>query len=152
MAEGNTSVPAALIRQGLIPCAPFSPTLAATTPVLELYRNTHLRRPHLALQPFIRSLCNTHGIPFRPYLSQQFSICYGVYLRLCEDVKVLVDPVLGRGGKNWRLRHTCRRILKGGAALDPEPGEAEDGPRVGESIELKDSREVGGITTSAGRR
>ena len=37
LASGDQGIAAALVRQGLIPCAPFSPTLAITTRLLELY-------------------------------------------------------------------------------------------------------------------
>jgi hypothetical protein len=93
LAEGDQGIPAALVRQGLMPCAPFTPTLAVSTRLLELYRNSHLRCPHLAIQPFVKALCDVQGIPFRPYLSQQFSISYDLYLSIHEDVQRRVDVV-----------------------------------------------------------
>jgi hypothetical protein len=107
LAEGDQGIAAALVCQGLMPCAPFSPTLAISTRLLELYRNSHLRCPHLAIQPFIKALCDLHGVPFRPYLSQQFSISYDLYLSIREDVERRVRVALGRDSPNWRLRHTC---------------------------------------------
>ncbi|KAJ7248760.1 hypothetical protein C8J57DRAFT_1522232 [Mycena rebaudengoi] len=63
-----------LILQGLMPCAPWTPTVAISTRVLEPYWVTHVRCPQLAVQPFVKSLCDLHGVPFWPYLMQQFSI------------------------------------------------------------------------------
>jgi hypothetical protein len=158
-----------MVRQGLIPCAPFSPTLAFSTRVIELYRNSHLRCPHLAIQPFVKGLCDLHRVPFRPYLSQQFSICYDLYLSIREGVTQRVDTALDRSSPNWRLRNACpaccyklkdepaqifemlvtmdgndslKRILRRKPA--PESGQEENVPQIGESRELADSRKVGG--------
>jgi hypothetical protein len=158
-----------MVLQGLIPCAPFSPTLAFSTRVIELYRNNHLRCPHLAIQPFVKGLCDLQRIPFRPYLSQQFSICYDLYLSIREGVTQRVDTALDRNSSNWRLRNACPACcykLKGEPAqifemlvtMDgndslkrilrrkPAPESGEEGgsvQSVGELRELADSRKVG---------
>jgi hypothetical protein len=172
LAIGDQGIPAALIRQGLMPCAPFSPTLAFTIRLLELYRNNHLRCPHLAIQPFVKALCDLHSVPFRPYLSQQFSISYDLYLSIREEVHSRVNIALERDSPYWRLRHTCpactyklegeaklifemlvtmdgndslKRILRRDQPAAPAEGEpTPEGPQVGESREQPDSRKVGG--------
>jgi hypothetical protein len=172
LAAGDQGIPAALVRQGLVPCAPFSPTLAISTRLLELYRNSHLRCPHLAIQPFVKGLCDLHGIPFRSYLSQQFSICYDLYLSIREDVQRHVGVALQRDSPNWRLSHACpactyklegeadlifkmlvtmdgndslKRILRRQPLETPAEGEPEpEGPQVGVSRELPDHRTVAG--------
>ena len=158
-----------MVLQGLIPCAPFSPTLTFSTWVIELYHNNHLRCPHLAIQPFVKGLCDLQRIPFRPYLSQQFSICYDLYLSICKGVTRRVDTALDCNSPTWRLRNACpaccyklkgepaqifemlvtmdgndslKRILRRKPA--PESGEEGNVPSVGESRELTDLREVGG--------
>lgn len=40
--EGDVGVPAALIRSGVVPCAPHSPGIGVSIRVLELYRNNSL--------------------------------------------------------------------------------------------------------------
>jgi hypothetical protein len=52
----------ALILHGVIPCAPWNPTVAIRVRVLEVYCVTHVRCPHLAIQAFVKSLCNMHGV------------------------------------------------------------------------------------------
>jgi hypothetical protein len=52
----------ALILHGLMPCAPWNPTVAVRVRVLEAYRITHVRCPHLAIQAFVKSLCDMHGV------------------------------------------------------------------------------------------
>lgn len=59
---GGNGVAAALIKQGLVPCAPWNPSVAISTRVLELYRVTHIRCPQLAIQSFVKSLCDLHGV------------------------------------------------------------------------------------------
>ena len=172
LAVGDQGIPAALVRQGLMPCAPFSPTLTFTTRLLELYRNNHLRCPHLAIQPYVKSLCDLHGVSYRPYLSQQFSITYDLYLLVREDVLSRVNVALKRDSQYYRLRHACpactyklqgeaklifemlvtmdgndslKRILRRDPPAAPAEGEPEpEGPQVGESRERPDSRKVGG--------
>ncbi|KAF9001333.1 hypothetical protein BDQ17DRAFT_1391088 [Cyathus striatus] len=74
ISDSAEGIAASFIQCGLIPCSPFTPSLAIATRVLELFHTTHLCCPHLAIQPFVKSLCDLHGNPFRPYLSQQFTI------------------------------------------------------------------------------
>ena len=99
--QDDNGVAAALVRQGLIPSAPFLPHVAITTRVLELFRTTHLRCPHLAVQPFVKSLCDLHGVPFRPTLSRQFSISFDVYLRIRDEVSKRVHSALNQDTPNW---------------------------------------------------
>lgn len=105
--EGDCSVSSALLHVGLVPCSPLTPTVAVTVRTLELFRNASLRCPHLAIQPFIKSLCDMHGMPFRPYLTKQFSICFDLYLSIRQEVDSRVQVALGREGANWRLKHAC---------------------------------------------
>ncbi|KAJ7852886.1 hypothetical protein B0H14DRAFT_3656102 [Mycena olivaceomarginata] len=76
---GGAGVAAALIKQGLMPCAPWKPSVAIATRVLELYRTTHIRCPQLAIQSFVKSLCDLHGgDPSNP--------CSGRWKNMINDV------------------------------------------------------------------
>ena len=105
--KGDSSIPAAFLGEGLVPCAPHLPTVAITIRVLELYRNSSLCCPHLAINSFVKSLCGLHGIPFRPYLRKQFSICFDVYLSIRNRVDQRIQIALKRNDPGWRLRHAC---------------------------------------------
>ncbi|KAF7358843.1 hypothetical protein MSAN_01224200 [Mycena sanguinolenta] len=107
LSADGAGVPAALIKQGLIPCSPWNPSVAIATRVLELYRTTHVRCPQLAIQAFVKSLCDLHGVSYRPHLREQFSIAYDVYLELRRRTDTLVNSALGRDNPDWRLKHTC---------------------------------------------
>lgn len=54
----------ALILKGLMPCAPTKPTVAITMRVLETYRVTKVRCPQLAIQSWVKALCDIHGVGF----------------------------------------------------------------------------------------
>ncbi|KAJ7160606.1 hypothetical protein C8R43DRAFT_881321, partial [Mycena crocata] len=95
-----------LILEGVIPCAPWKPTVAIRIRVLEAYRVMHVRCPHLAIQAFVKSLCDIHGVAYRPYLCQQFSISYDLYLDLRRRVDERVMKALGRDS-SWRMKHAC---------------------------------------------
>ncbi|KAJ7445131.1 hypothetical protein B0H11DRAFT_1746932 [Mycena galericulata] len=96
----------ALIMEGLVPSVPWTPNVAITVRVLEAYRVTHVRCPQLAIQPYVKSLCDIHGVAYRPYLCQQFSIAYDLYLAIRRQTDKRVMNALGRDSK-WRLRHAC---------------------------------------------
>ncbi|KAJ7692509.1 hypothetical protein B0H14DRAFT_3100781 [Mycena olivaceomarginata] len=106
--------------EGLIPCAPFRPSVAITVKVLEVYRVAHARCPQLAIQSFVKTLCDLHGTPYLPYLRKQFAICYDLYLDLCRNSEKTVLKSLGRDSFLWRLKHACPACmykLKGEAKL-----------------------------------
>ncbi|KAJ7076917.1 hypothetical protein C8R43DRAFT_910591 [Mycena crocata] len=96
-----------LVNLGYFPCTSEEPTVVVTTRVLELFRVTRLRCPRLAIQPFVKSLCDLHGVPFRPYLATQFSITYDLYLATLAIVDKRVMALLGRNTPHWRLKNTC---------------------------------------------
>jgi len=98
---------AALIRQGLMPCAPYSPTAAITIRALELFRLTHLRCPHVSVHSFVKTLCDMHCVPFKPYLLRQFTIAFDLYLSIRTAVDRLVQASLGRDGIDYRIKHLC---------------------------------------------
>ncbi|KAF8171730.1 hypothetical protein K438DRAFT_1981881 [Mycena galopus ATCC 62051] len=103
--RGNGVAPA-LIMEGLMPCAPTSPTVAIKIRVLETYHVTHVRCPHLAIQAFVKSLCDIHRVPYRPYLCQQSSIAYDLYLDSRRRTEERMMNSLGRDS-TWRLKHAC---------------------------------------------
>ncbi|KAF7367948.1 hypothetical protein MSAN_00859900 [Mycena sanguinolenta] len=169
--QANGVVPA-LILAGVVPCAPWSPTVAIKIRVLEAYRVTHVRCPHLGVQSFVKSLCDLHGVPYRPYLCQQFSIAYDLYLDIHCRTDEQVMHALGRDSP-WQLKHACPACtykLEGEDALvfdmlttmdgndslkrvlrrekvpmaDSEMGE----PVLGKSRERVDNRDAGGRAAS----
>lgn len=102
----DASTLCALIRHGLVPNAPNKPSYAISIRALEIYRITHLRSPHLAIEPFVKSLCDVYGVPYRASLREVFSTSYDLYLSLRDGVDSCVLKALGRDGL-WRRKNAC---------------------------------------------
>ncbi|KAG6826234.1 hypothetical protein H0H92_000618 [Tricholoma furcatifolium] len=105
--ENNPNLLAVVVRYGLLPTSPLKINFTFSIRVVELFRIMHLRCPHLAIEPFIKGLCDAHRIPFRQYYAQQFTIAFDVYLSICSCVKLRVDAALGRDLLKWRLKNAC---------------------------------------------
>ncbi|KAG7087263.1 hypothetical protein E1B28_013242 [Marasmius oreades] len=103
----DTNLLSSFIRQGLLPCAPSQPSVAITIRTMEAYRTMFMRSPHFTIQPFVKALCDIHGIPFRSYLTQQFSICFDLFFAILADVRALVEQKLERHSETWRLQNAC---------------------------------------------
>ncbi|KXN91215.1 hypothetical protein AN958_02171 [Leucoagaricus sp. SymC.cos] len=104
--ETTAGLASTLVEIGLLPCAPFHPSIAFTTCLMELFHTTHLQCPHLSAQAFVKSLCDLHGIEYQPSLLHQFSISYDLYLSIKNSVQSCVMSALNQGG-NWHLCHAC---------------------------------------------
>ena len=116
----DTYAGVSLIRQGIMPCAPYSPTAAITIRALELFRMTHLRCPHVTVHSFIKTLCDMHCVTFKPYLLRQFTIAFDLYLSIRMAVDRLVQVSLGRDGADYRIKNlcpSCTYTLEGEAKL-----------------------------------
>ncbi|KAF8335247.1 hypothetical protein F5887DRAFT_1079213 [Amanita rubescens] len=107
MFHDDEGIAAALVRQGLIPCAPFNPQYAISIRVLELFRNLHNRCPHLAIQPFVKGLLDMHGIHYQMHYQKLFSIGFDVYLEIIEANRQAVLKFLKRDQPDYRLKNTC---------------------------------------------
>lgn len=103
----DMKVTAALVRQGVIPCAPIRQSVVFTIRLLELYRLAHLRCPHLAIHPWVKALCDLHGVHFSTYLYEQFSIAFDLYLAIRAIVQKRIQAALDRDKADFRLRHVC---------------------------------------------
>ncbi|KAJ7500260.1 hypothetical protein B0H11DRAFT_1714849 [Mycena galericulata] len=107
MLKSDKWIASGLVRQGLMPCSPFTPTVAITIRCLELFRVTHLRTPTVTIQAWVKTLADIHGTTYKPYLAQQFSICFDLYLDILDRVDRRVKKVLGRDAPDWRLKNAC---------------------------------------------
>ncbi|KAJ7150768.1 hypothetical protein C8R46DRAFT_1166724 [Mycena filopes] len=94
-----------------MPAAALFPSLVITVRVLETFRRLQLRCPRLSIQPFVRALCDLHGVAPRSYLATQFSVAFDVYLAIRAAVDKRVQVVLGRNTPDWRLKNVCPSCL-----------------------------------------
>ncbi|KAJ7712387.1 hypothetical protein B0H14DRAFT_2645298 [Mycena olivaceomarginata] len=96
-----------LVGQGLFPCSPFAPKVAVATRVMEMFCVNRLRCPTLSVQSWVKSLCDLHRRPYVPYLAQQFSICFDLYLETLANVDKRVVAELKRDAPDWCLKNCC---------------------------------------------
>ncbi|KAJ3871338.1 hypothetical protein F5051DRAFT_446326 [Lentinula edodes] len=73
---------ASMVRSGVFPSSPLRHHHAFSTRTLHLFHDLFCRCPRLSIQPFIKSLCDIQGFPFKPYLMQQFSSAYDAYVEV----------------------------------------------------------------------
>jgi hypothetical protein len=111
LVPGDVYLASACIRRGWMPVSPWTPTVAITIRVLEVYRVAHLRCPRLGIQVFVRALCDIHGVAPRQWLGAQFSIAFDVYLAIRAVVDKRVQVVLGHDTPDWRLKNACPPCL-----------------------------------------
>ncbi|KAJ7874560.1 hypothetical protein B0H14DRAFT_2569237 [Mycena olivaceomarginata] len=81
-----------------LPLLSLCTKVAVATRVLEMFRVNRLRCPTLSVQSWVKSLCDLHGRPYVPYLAQQFSICFDLYLETLANVDRRVVAELKSGG------------------------------------------------------
>ncbi|KAK0235526.1 hypothetical protein EDD85DRAFT_922576 [Armillaria nabsnona] len=54
---------------------------------MEVFHNAHLQCLWLSLQAFLRILCDLNSIAYEPYMHQQFTICYDLYVAILKRVE-----------------------------------------------------------------
>ncbi|KAK0229527.1 hypothetical protein EDD85DRAFT_923122 [Armillaria nabsnona] len=96
------------MRQGVIPCAPYSPELLISVQTMEL-----------SLQAFLCILCNLNSIAYEPYMHQQFTICYNLYVAILKKVEHHINQVLCHDAADYRLRNAYVACT---LSLRDEPG------------------------------
>lgn len=96
-----------MVSRGFVPCAPFKAKVAFSIRLLEIFRIAHLRTPQLSIHSWMKTVADLHGLPFKPYIAQQFSMAYDLYLAFLNRVKLRVRRVLGRDGPKWRMENCC---------------------------------------------
>jgi hypothetical protein len=96
-----------MVRAGIFPSSPLKHNHGFSIRTLQLYHDLFCQCPRLGIQPFLKSLSDVQGIAFKPYLMQQFSAAYDVYLEVKKRVCHLVDQALGCESPNWRIMHAC---------------------------------------------
>lgn len=62
MLQTDKGIAAALVRQGMVPCAPFAPKHTVSIRTLEIFKNLRSRCPHLTVQPFVKGILDMLGV------------------------------------------------------------------------------------------
>lgn len=74
---------------------------------MEFYHVARNRCPRYAIGNFIKTLCDIHGLPFRPYMSVMFSAALDAYLAMRATIAICVAKAVGHDGPDHRLKNTC---------------------------------------------
>ncbi|KAK0461669.1 uncharacterized protein EV420DRAFT_1266632 [Desarmillaria tabescens] len=121
MLKIDNTVVAAMVRHGLLPCAPYTPRVVITIKTMETFHLCHLQCPQFSVQAFVRALCDLHQSPCHSHLQEQFRICYDVYIEILCQVDQRVMNALSRDEPDWRLRNcypACTFTVKDEPALE----------------------------------
>ncbi|KAJ7348547.1 hypothetical protein DFH08DRAFT_914340 [Mycena albidolilacea] len=105
--SNDTYIASCLVGQGLIPCSPWKPKQAVSIRVLEMFHLARLQCPALGVQAWIKTLADLHGMAFKPYSAQQFTICFDLYLEILDNAEKRVKTALGCDAPDWCLKNGC---------------------------------------------
>ncbi|KAJ7150008.1 hypothetical protein C8R43DRAFT_1128075 [Mycena crocata] len=107
VSKSDLFVPYAFVRQGMMPISASCPEVVLTICMLKVLCRTSLRCLCLCIQAFVRTLCDIHNVPPRPYLSVQFTVAFDLYLVLRAAVDKHMQTALGRNTPNWHMKNMC---------------------------------------------
>ncbi|KAJ6459830.1 hypothetical protein DFH09DRAFT_1348807 [Mycena vulgaris] len=61
----------------------------------------------IPVQSWMKTLADLHGLDFKPYTAQQFTVCFDVYLEILQNLDARVKKALGRNAAEYRLKNNC---------------------------------------------
>ncbi|KAG6370027.1 hypothetical protein JVT61DRAFT_12546 [Boletus reticuloceps] len=96
-----------LISHGYLGCSPLHPTVTISIRTLAVFRQYHRSCPGFSIHAQCKALCHLHRVPYRPYLSAQFSAAFDIYLKILARVEQSINAVLGCNTPDWRMRNAC---------------------------------------------
>ncbi|KIK21240.1 hypothetical protein PISMIDRAFT_104371, partial [Pisolithus microcarpus 441] len=96
-----------LIYHGYLGCSPMYPTVAFSLCTLAVFRQVCRACPRFSIHAQCKMLCHLHNMPYRPYLFQQLTQAFDVYLDIVHRVSQKIQVALHRDTREWRLRNEC---------------------------------------------
>ncbi|KIK10609.1 hypothetical protein PISMIDRAFT_124186, partial [Pisolithus microcarpus 441] len=96
-----------LIYHRYLGCSPIYPTIAISLRTLTIFRQACRACPHFSIHAQCKTLCHFHNMPYRPYLFQQLTQAFDVYLEIIHCVDQKIRVALNRSAREWRLRNEC---------------------------------------------
>ncbi|KAI6029697.1 hypothetical protein BKA83DRAFT_4462130 [Pisolithus microcarpus] len=88
-------------------CSPVYPTVAFSLRTLAVFRQVCRACPRFSIHAQCKMLCHLHNMPYRPYLFQQLTQAFNVYLDIVHRVSQKIQVALHRDTREWRLRNEC---------------------------------------------
>ncbi|KAI5980688.1 hypothetical protein EDD15DRAFT_2187024, partial [Pisolithus albus] len=96
-----------LIYHGYLGCSPMYPTVTFSLRTLAVLRQVCCACPHFSIHAQCKMICHLHNMPYRPYLFQQLTRVFDVYLDIIHRVNQKIQVALHRDTREWRLRNEC---------------------------------------------
>ncbi|KAI5994436.1 hypothetical protein EDD15DRAFT_2387767 [Pisolithus albus] len=96
-----------LIYHGYLGCSPVYPTVAISLHTLAIFRQACCACPRFSIHVQCKTLCHLHNTPYRPYLFEQLTQAFDVYLEIIHRVDQKIRVALNRSAREWRLRNEC---------------------------------------------
>ncbi|KAJ3819046.1 hypothetical protein F5880DRAFT_1510464 [Lentinula raphanica] len=75
--------------------------------VVDVYHLKPFRVRKTRMQSFSKSICDIHGLAFKPHLSTQLSAAFDVYVAILNAVRSRTREHLGHQGREWRMLNMC---------------------------------------------
>ncbi|KAG1777134.1 hypothetical protein EV702DRAFT_970148, partial [Suillus placidus] len=113
----------ALVLQGYMGNAPYSPSYAVSLWTLEHYRILRLCKPSLSIEAFVKVVCDSYGISLLfmihhltdvvmqiPYVRTYHTVLsstFDIYLTILREVEKRIKAALQRDTPNWRVLNAC---------------------------------------------
>ncbi|KIK13717.1 hypothetical protein PISMIDRAFT_118360, partial [Pisolithus microcarpus 441] len=96
-----------LIYHGYLDCSPVYPTVAFSLRTLAVFRQACRACPHFSIHMQCKMLCHLHNMLYRPYLFQQLTQAFDMYLDIVHRVSQKIQVALHCDTREWRLQNEC---------------------------------------------
>ncbi|KAI5996379.1 hypothetical protein EDD15DRAFT_2387353 [Pisolithus albus] len=87
--------------------SPVYPTIAFSLRTLAVLRQARRACPRFSIHAQCKMICHLHNMPYRPYLFQQLTRVFDVYLDIIHRVNQKIQVALHCDTREWRLRNEC---------------------------------------------
>ncbi|KAI6130600.1 hypothetical protein EV401DRAFT_2066179 [Pisolithus croceorrhizus] len=96
-----------LIYHRYLGCSPVYPAVAFSLRTLSVFQQARRACPRFSIHAQCKMLCYLHNVPYRPYLFQQLTHAFDVYLEILHRVDQKIQAALNHNTREWRLRNEC---------------------------------------------
>ncbi|KAN0087911.1 hypothetical protein V8E55_006532 [Tylopilus felleus] len=96
-----------LISHGYLGCSPVCPNVTLSICSLAVFCQIHRTCPRFTIQALCKVLCYLHQVPYRPYLFQQLSQAFDLYLDMIHRIDQLLQESMKHDSQEWRLQNKC---------------------------------------------
>ncbi|KAI6017877.1 hypothetical protein EDC04DRAFT_2576626, partial [Pisolithus marmoratus] len=96
-----------LIYHGYLGCSPMYPTIAISLHTLAVFQQACCVCPCFSIHTQCKMLCHLHNMPYHPYLFQQLTQAFDMYLEIIHHINQKIQVAHYHNTQEWRLRNEC---------------------------------------------